>query len=55
MSQAKTAAQRKADERARHRDAGRVAVTHYIYPEDREKVARYIKRLLDRAEQRRRG
>ena len=39
------AAQRKAAERARHKEAGRVAVTHYIYPEDREKVARYIKRL----------
>jgi len=52
---AKTAAERKADERRRHSEAGRVAVTHYIYPEDREKVARYIKRLLDRAEQRRRG
>jgi hypothetical protein len=49
------AAKWKAAERARHKDAGRVAVTHYIYPEDREKVARYIKRLLDRAEQRRRG
>ncbi len=41
-----TAAQRKAAERARHKEAGRVAVTHYVYPEDREKVARYIKRVF---------
>jgi hypothetical protein len=27
-----------------------VAVTHYVYPEDREKVARYIKRLVKRTE-----
>ena len=45
--------QRKAAERARHKEAGRVAVTHYVYPEDREKVARYIKRLNGRAERRR--
>lgn len=45
-----TAAQRKAAERARHRAAGRVAVTVHIYPEDREKLARYIKRLNERAE-----
>lgn len=44
------AAQRKAAERARHKEAGRVAVTHYVYPEDREKVAHYIKRLVERAE-----
>lgn len=48
-----TAAQRKAAERARHKEAGRVAVTVNIYPEDREKVARYIKRLNERAESRR--
>ena len=47
-----TPAQRKAAERARHKQAGRVAVTHYVYPEDREKVARYIKRLNERAQQR---
>ena len=35
------AAKWKAAERARHKEAGRVAVTHYIYPEDRELVARY--------------
>lgn len=43
-----TAAKRKAAERARHKEAGRVAVTHYVYHEDREKVARYIKRLNER-------
>ena len=43
------AAKWKAAERARHKKAGRVAVTHYIYPEDREKLARYIKRLVQRA------
>ena len=48
-----TAAQRKAAERGRHKDAGRVAVTVHIYPDDREKLAHYIKRLNDRAERRR--
>lgn len=47
------AAQRKAAERARHKEAGRVAVTVHIYPEDREKLARYIKRLNERAEAKR--
>lgn len=41
--------------RARHKEAGRVAVTHYVYLEDREKVARYIKRLVERSELRRAG
>lgn len=45
-----TAAQRKAAERARHKEAGRVAVTVHIYPEDRENLARYIKRLNQRRE-----
>lgn len=49
------AAKWKAAERARHKDAGRVSVTHYVYPEDREKVARYIKRLVERTERRRAG
>lgn len=49
------AAQRKAAERARHKEGGRVAVTHYIYPEDREKVSRYIKRLVERTERARAG
>lgn len=49
------AAKWKAAERARHKEAGRVAVTVHIYPEDRELVARYIKRLNERAERRRAG
>ena len=49
------AAQRKAAERARHKEAGRVAVTVHSYPEDRELVARYVKRLNERAERRRAG
>lgn len=49
------AAQRKAAERARHKEAGRVAVTVYIYPENREKLARYIKRLNERAASSRSG
>jgi hypothetical protein len=43
-----TAARRKAEERHRHKTAGRVAVTLYIYPEDRANVALYIKRLNKR-------
>lgn len=43
-----TAAQRKAAERARHKEAGRVAVTVWIDPADRENLARYIKRLNQR-------
>ena len=34
MSQAKTAAERKADERRRHKEAGRVAVTLHAHPDD---------------------
>lgn len=41
------AAQRKATERQRHRDAGRVVVQVWIFPDDRVKLARYIKRLND--------
>ena len=48
-----TAAERKAAERARHKEAGRVAVSVYIYQEDRTKLAHYIKRLNERAERRR--
>jgi hypothetical protein len=44
------AAKWKAAERARHKAAGRVAVTLYIYPEDRANVALYIKRLNKRRE-----
>lgn len=49
------AAKWKAAERARHKEAGRVVVTVYIYPEDRDKLARYIKRLNERAERGRAG
>ena len=46
----KSAAQRKADERQRLRDAGRVAVTVWISPLDRYNLAHYIKRLNERRE-----
>ena len=49
MTAAKTNAKRQSAFRARHKEAGRVAVKHYVYPEDREKLARYIKRLNERA------
>jgi hypothetical protein len=39
------AAKWKAAERARHKEAGRVAVTVYVYPEARERLHRYVKRL----------
>jgi hypothetical protein len=42
------AAKWKAAERARHKEAGRVAATVYIWPEDRENLARYVKRLNER-------
>lgn len=41
------AAKWKAAERARHRSAGRVAVTVYVYPEARELLHRYVKRLYE--------
>ena len=50
MSLTKSPAQRKAAERQRQRDQGRVAVTVWIDPADRTKVARYIKRLNERAD-----
>ena len=43
-----TPAQRKAAERQRQRDSGLVAVTVWIAPEDRAKLAHYIKRLNER-------
>ena len=46
---AKSAAQRKADERERQRDAGLVVVQVWVHPADRPKLARYIKRLNKRA------
>lgn len=50
-AQVATAAQRKAAERARHKAAGRVAVTVHIWPQDREHLARYILRLNERRRQ----
>jgi hypothetical protein len=44
------AAKWKAAERARHKEAGRVAVTVYIYPAGRTKLARYVKRLNERSD-----
>lgn len=44
----KTPAERKADERRRQREAGRVVVQVWIYPEDKPKLAHYIKRLNER-------
>ena len=43
-----TPAQRKAAERQRQRNSGLVAVTVWIDPEDRAKLAHYIKRLNER-------
>jgi hypothetical protein len=47
---AKSAAQRKAEERERQRSLGRVVVQVWVHPEDRENLARYIKRLNQRRE-----
>ncbi len=52
MPTAKSAAQRKAEERQRQRDSGRVAVTVWISPDDREKLAHYIRRLNERRDRR---
>jgi hypothetical protein len=41
----KTPAQRKAEERRRHKAAGRVAVLVYVQPRAREALRRYVKRL----------
>lgn len=49
------AAKWKAAERARHKEAGRVAVTVYVYPEARELLHRYVKRLNERTERGRAG
>jgi hypothetical protein len=45
----KTPAERKADERQRYRDLGLVVVQVWVHPQDREKLARYVKRLNQRA------
>lgn len=44
----RSAAQRKADERQRQRDAGLVVVQVWVHPDDRQKLTRYIKRLNQR-------
>lgn len=44
------AAKWKAAERARHKEAGRVAVTVYVLPEAREMLHRYVKRLNERTQ-----
>ena len=49
MAPAKTAAQRKADERLRHHEAGRVPVTVHVLPEYREEV-RALEAKLQRRE-----
>lgn len=49
------AAQRKAAERARHKEAGRVAVTVYVLPEARDRLHRYVKRLNERVQRGRAG
>ncbi len=48
MTTALTAAERKAAERQRQRDAGRVVVQVWVHPDDRVKLAHYIKRLNER-------
>ena len=40
-----TPAERKAAERQRRRDAGLAVVQAWVYPDDREKLARYVKKL----------
>lgn len=52
---ARTAAQRKADERQRLRDAGLVVVRVWIHADDRAKLAHYIRRLNERGAQRERA
>lgn len=52
VNAAKTAAQRKADERQRHTEAGRVPVTVHVLPEYRAEV-RELEAKLQRREKRR--
>ena len=54
MSAAKTAAQRKADERQRHKEAGRTAVTVHVRPQYAPEV-RALEAKLQRRESRKRG
>lgn len=44
------ASERKKAERARNAAAGLVRFEDWIYPADREKVKRYLKRLRERSE-----
>ena len=52
ISPAKTAAQRKAEERQRHKEAGRVPVTVHVLPEYRAEV-RALEAKLQRRKKRR--
>ena len=54
MAAPKTPAQRKADERRRHKDAGRTAVTVHVRPEYVPEV-RALEAKLQRRENRKRG
>jgi len=54
MTEAKTAAQRKAAERQRHREAGRKPVTVHVLPEFKDEV-RALEAKLQRRENRKRG
>lgn len=47
---AKTANERKADERARRRAEGKTALTLYTYPQDREAVRAYAQTLAEARE-----
>jgi hypothetical protein len=54
MSPVRTAAERKADERQRHTEAGRKPVTVWVLPEYRHEV-RALEAKLQRRENRKRG
>ena len=54
MSSAKTAAERKAAERQRHKKAGRTPVTVHVLPEFKDEV-RALEAKLQRRENRKRG
>lgn len=45
LTPAKTAVERKADERARLRALGRVPIEAWVHPEDRERIQAFIARL----------
>lgn len=54
MAPAKTDAERKRDERERHREAGRKPVTVHVLPEFKDEV-RALEAKLQRRENRKRG